>query len=236
MGIFRIALLAALLLASRRAERARGQDLPRARRRVEPGHAGGGRDGRRQAEGGDRLRLDAGVLCDPRLPRRVPRGRGPAGGPEPPLALLELVDGEVGDRDDLRARDDPRPDVARRPGRLARPGGRQGARRDHGPRPAHDDLGPQVERPPRLQHLHDAGPRARRADARGRQAARHVLRIRAERRVAAGRDRRPVGGRGHDGLRPARADDAARDRGGLVGLDPRQGRARRRVLRRADDP
>ena len=35
---------------------------------------------------------------------------------------------------------------------------------------------------------------------------------------------RPLRRRGRDGLRPARADDAARHRGGLVGLDPRHGR------------
>ena len=52
-------------------------------------------------------------------------------------SMAKSVDG-----DDLRARDDARPDLARRPGRLARARGRQGARRDHRPRPAHDDLGP----------------------------------------------------------------------------------------------
>ena len=178
---------------------------------------------------------DAGLLRDPRLPRGLPRRRGPAGRQEPPLAVPELVDGEVGGVDDLRARDDARPDVAGRPGWLTRPRGRQGPRRDHRPRPPHDDLRAQVERRPRLQHLHDAGPRPGRAHARGRQATRHLLRVRAERGRATGQGGRQLRGRGRDGLRAARADDAARHRGGVVGLDPRPRRKHPGLLRRPDD-
>ena len=115
MALFRIATVPALLLVARpRAERARRQDLLRAGRGLGARDAGRGRHGCGEAAGRDRLRVDAGVIRHPRVPARLPGRRGPAGGPEPPLPLRELVDGEVRHGDDLRAGDDARPDVARR--------------------------------------------------------------------------------------------------------------------------
>ena len=202
MGIFRIALVAALALVFAAHRRARAQDLLRAGRGVEPRDPGRGRAWTprscRTRSTTDRRRPSYAIRV---YRRRLPRRRGPAGRPEPPLALPELVDGEVGDVDDLRPRDDARPDVAGRPGRVARPRGGQGARRDHRPRPAHDDLGPQVER----RSATTTSSRCRTAcgtRSRSRSSSRrHLLRVRAERGLAARRDRRPLGGRGRDGLR-----------------------------------
>ena len=96
--------------------------------------------------------------------------------------------------------------------------------------------GLKLERPARLQHLHDARPDRRRADARAGLRAGHVLRVRAERGVAARRDRRPLRRAGHAVVRPAPAHGPARHRGAHLGLDARPGRPRRRLLRREDAP
>ena len=85
-------------------------------------------------------------------------------------------------------------DRARRPAGLADPDRRPGARRDHDAPAADDDQRPAVERPSRLQHLH-AGPPPRGAHGPGREGARHLLGVLAERPGAGrrGRSQRAVG-------------------------------------------
>ena len=70
--------------------------------------------------------IDAGVVRDPRLPPRLPGRRGPAGRQQPHPRYESWSMAKSVTVDDLRARDDARPDLARRPGRLARPRGGRG--------------------------------------------------------------------------------------------------------------
>ena len=73
--------------------------------------------------------------------------------------------------------------------------------------------GLRVERPARLQHLHDARPRARRAHARASSIRAGTYFEYAQAAVsAAGRGGRARGGRGLPGVRPARADGPSRHR------------------------
>ena len=160
------------------------QCIARSRARTRTGATvdpGGGRHGRAGDPRGDRAR-------NPRTGRSrsasIATAAGSARTPSPPAnrgtqyeswSLAKSVTALVFGRAMTLG-----PDRARRPARLADPGGRPAARRDHDARPADDDQRPALERLSRLQHLH-ARPPPRGAHGAGREAARDLLGVLAER-------------------------------------------------------